>query len=94
MKQRQNKKLEVSSLKFDNYKQWKEQSFKMLISYAERLGNGAVFKRLGFLAEGHPEGYDLAVACKKKSNQRQCEAGLFLVDISSIHFMNTTNEFS
>ena len=65
MKQKQSKK-EVSYLKFNNYKQWKEHSFKMLISYAERLGNGAVFKRLGFLAERHPEGYDLAVACKKK----------------------------
>ncbi len=65
MKQKYNKKLKDSSLKFDNYKQWKEHSFKKLISYAEQLGNGAVFKRLGFLAERHPEGYDLAVACKK-----------------------------
>ena len=69
MKQKQSKKLEVSSLKFNNYKQWKEHSFKILISYAERLGNGAVFKRLGFLAEKHPEGYDLAVACKKNLTQ-------------------------
>ena len=65
MKQRQSNKLEISSLKFNNYKNWKEQRFEILISYAERLGNGAVFKRLGFLAERHPEGYDLAVACKK-----------------------------
>ena len=65
MKQKQSKKLKDSSQKFDNYKQWKEQSFKTLISYAEQLGNGAVFKRLGLLAERHPEGYDLAVACKK-----------------------------
>ena len=69
MKQKQKKKLKISSHKFDNYKQWKEQSFKMLISYAERLGNGAVFKRLGFLAERHPEGYDLAVTCKKNLTQ-------------------------
>ena len=54
---------------FDNYKQWKEQNFKMLISYAEHLGNGAVFKKLGFLAERHSEGYDLAVACKKHLTQ-------------------------
>ena len=66
MKQKQGKKLKNSSGKFDNYKQWKEHSFKKLISYADQLGNGAVFKRLGFLAEKHPEGYDLAVACKKK----------------------------
>ena len=65
MKQKYNKKLKDSSQKFDNYKQWKEHSFKKLISYTEQVGNGAVFKRLGFLAERHPEGYDLAVACKK-----------------------------
>ncbi len=69
MKQKHNKKLKEYSKKFDNYKQWKEQSFKTLISYAERLGNGAVFKRLGFLAERHPEGYDLAVSCKKNLTQ-------------------------
>ena len=69
MKQKQKNKLKDSSRKFENYKEWKEQSFKTLISYAERLGNGAVFKRLGFLAERHPEGYDLAVACKKNLTQ-------------------------
>lgn len=31
-----------------------------LVAYAERLGNGAVFKRLGFLAEGNPQGGALA----------------------------------
>lgn len=31
-----------------------------LLGYAERLGNGAVFKRLGFLAESHPLGSSLA----------------------------------
>ncbi|MBA1143874.1 type IV toxin-antitoxin system AbiEi family antitoxin domain-containing protein [Mesorhizobium neociceri] len=31
-----------------------------LISYAERLGNGAVFKRLGFLSERLPQGKELA----------------------------------
>ena len=31
-----------------------------LIQYAERLGNGAVFKRLGFLAERHAKGGRLA----------------------------------
>lgn len=37
-----------------------------LISYAERLGNGAVFKRLGFLAERHPNGAAVAAACKTR----------------------------
>lgn len=33
-----------------------------LISYADRLGNGAVFKRLGFLADRHPAGRPIADA--------------------------------
>lgn len=37
-----------------------------LIEYADRLGNGAVFKRLGFLAERHPEGSKLAELCLPK----------------------------
>lgn len=37
-----------------------------LIDYAERLGNGAVFKRLGFLAERHLLGAELAAACKSR----------------------------
>lgn len=37
-----------------------------LLSYADRLGNGAVFKRLGFLAERHPLGSELANACKSR----------------------------
>ncbi len=36
----------------------------MLISYAERLGNGAVFKRLGFLAEKHTAAEALADSCR------------------------------
>jgi predicted transcriptional regulator of viral defense system len=35
-----------------------------LIEYAMRLGNGAVFKRLGFLAEGLPKGAELARLCE------------------------------
>lgn len=34
-----------------------------LIEYAVRLGNGAVFKRLGFLAERLPDGIELARLC-------------------------------
>jgi len=37
-----------------------------LISYAERLGNGAVFKRLGFLAERMSDCTYLVDACKKR----------------------------
>jgi len=37
-----------------------------LVAYAERLGNGAVFKRLGFLAERLPEGTALADACRTR----------------------------
>ncbi len=37
---------------------------KKLIEYAVRLGNGAVFKRLGFLAERLPDGADLTCLCK------------------------------
>lgn len=37
-----------------------------LVGYAERLGNGAVFKRLGFLAERHPQGGELVAACKSR----------------------------
>lgn len=37
-----------------------------LIDYATRLGNGAVFKRLGFMAERHPRGEALVEACKAR----------------------------
>lgn len=37
-----------------------------LIGYAERLGNGAVFKRLGFLSERLPQGTALAEACSAR----------------------------
>ena len=38
----------------------------MLISYAERLGNGAVFKRLGFLAEHQSDCNYLIDACRQR----------------------------
>lgn len=37
-----------------------------LIEYAERLGNGAVFKRLGFLAERYATGTKLATLCQAR----------------------------
>lgn len=39
---------------FAQYIQRKDADPRCLIEYAERLGNGAVFKRLGYLAEQHP----------------------------------------
>jgi predicted transcriptional regulator of viral defense system len=46
-----------------------------LIDYAGRLGNGAVFKRLGFLAERSPKGEKLAELC-----QPQLTAGYAKLD--------------
>ena len=38
----------------------------MLVSFADRLGNGAVFKRLGFLAEPIAPGSPLLEACRQR----------------------------
>ncbi len=38
----------------------------LLLDYAEELGNGAVFKRLGFLAETEPTANELMEGCKQK----------------------------
>lgn len=40
-----------------------------LVAYADRLGNGAVFKRLGFLAERSSDGAALAEACRERLTQ-------------------------
>lgn len=37
-----------------------------LLAYADRLGNGAVFKRLGFLAERDPNGAPLVEPCRTR----------------------------
>jgi predicted transcriptional regulator of viral defense system len=37
-----------------------------LIEYGEHLGNGAVFKRLGFLAERRPDGAKLVESCRDR----------------------------
>lgn len=39
---------------------------RLLVSYAEQFGNGAVFKRLGFLAENVLSDHDLATACRER----------------------------
>lgn len=36
---------------FENYLKSEQKDTALLISYADRLGNGAIFKRLGFLVE-------------------------------------------
>jgi predicted transcriptional regulator of viral defense system len=43
-----------------------DRSDQKLIQYGERLGNGAVFKRLGFLAERLPDGATLAELCRAR----------------------------
>ena len=43
-----------------------DQNADKLIEYAERLGNGAVFKRLGFLIEGKNEHAQLEKACLER----------------------------
>ncbi|MGA3042650.1 MAG: type IV toxin-antitoxin system AbiEi family antitoxin domain-containing protein [Bryobacteraceae bacterium] len=40
-----------------------------LIRYAEKLGNGAVFKRLGFLASQEPGNESLAALCRQRLTQ-------------------------
>ena len=49
---------------FAQYIQCKDFDPRLLIDYANRLGNGAVFKRLGFLAERIPHGSALIDAAK------------------------------
>lgn len=41
----------------------KDRDDRKLIEYAEQLGNGAIFKRLGFLAERDPNGTSLIQPC-------------------------------
>ncbi len=49
---------------FAQYTQCKDFDPRLLIDYANRLGNGAVFKRLGFLAERNPHSDALINAAK------------------------------
>jgi len=51
---------------FERYLQRPDLDTEKLIGYAERLGNGAVFKRLGFLAERHPLGEPLVHASRDR----------------------------
>ena len=51
---------------FRRYMRRSERDPEKLIGYAERLGNGAVFKRLGFLAERVSEGQFLVREAKRR----------------------------
>lgn len=56
-----------------------DQDFDKLLAYAERVGNGAVFKRLGFLAErGARDVPDLVEACRKRLSQGNAKLDPFL----------------
>ena len=52
-----------------NYLRDTEAKSDTLISYAEKLGNGAVFKRLGFLASQIPGNELLAQSCRQRLTQ-------------------------
>ncbi|TAL03780.1 MAG: hypothetical protein EPO08_03275 [Rhodospirillaceae bacterium] len=54
---------------FAAYFQRKDASPETLIQYAEKLGNGAVFKRMGFLAETIPNHQSLIEACRARLTQ-------------------------
>lgn len=49
-----------------NYLRSSDADTKTIIRYAEQLGNGAVFKRLGFLASQMPGLEELAEACRER----------------------------
>ncbi len=51
---------------FEQYMKRRDSNPDKLIDYADRIGNGAVFKRLGFLAECLQVGVELAAACKAR----------------------------
>ena len=51
---------------FEQYMKRRDSDPNKLIDYADRIGNGAIFKRLGFLAEYLQIGVGLTVACKAR----------------------------
>ena len=50
----------------DAYLKRPDRSDDTLTAYAERLGNGAVFKRLGFLADQHSDAAHIADVCRAR----------------------------
>jgi predicted transcriptional regulator of viral defense system len=53
----------------NEYRKSKSYNGELLLRYAEQFGNGAIFKRLGFLAETQLRDTDLAMACKTQLTQ-------------------------
>jgi len=51
---------------FDQYMKRSDYAPEKLVEYADRHGNGAIFKRLGFLAESHAQGQVLAKAANSR----------------------------
>lgn len=51
---------------FEQYMKRRDSDPDKLIDYADRIGNGAVFKRLGFLAERSQKGIELIAACRAR----------------------------
>ena len=51
---------------FKEYLKKSDKDIDKLIQYAERIGNGALFKRLGYLAECTQAGNELINACKSR----------------------------
>ncbi len=51
---------------FAQYLKRSDRDPEKLVEYAVRHGNGAIFKRLGFLAERHPEGQVLVEAARSR----------------------------
>src|SRR5690606_4686951 len=51
---------------FNEYLKRSDRDDERLIAYGERLGNGAVFKRLGFLSERAGSAKELAKACSTR----------------------------
>lgn len=49
---------------FASYLKSSEASAETLIAYASKFGNGAVFKRMGYLASAYPEHGTLKLACR------------------------------
>ncbi len=54
---------------FGQYLKRPDHNLETLVDYADRIGNGAIFKRLGFLAERHPNGGLLVEAAKHRLTQ-------------------------
>lgn len=48
-----------------SYLRHEERNDDLFVEYAKKLGNGAIFKRLGFLLELHPEAETLAENCRQ-----------------------------